>query len=179
MRIKNRFLLFLALFCAVFITGCASGIPKDALTLTADTLEERQTQSRYFDTNNEEDILSASASALQDLGFTLDKSETRLGFLVASKDRDATDAGQVAAAVVLALLGGGSVPIDRNQKIRIALIVSPALDESRTHVRAKFQRKVWNTNGIVSRVETIDDPEIYQEFFSKLSKSVFLEANNL
>jgi len=178
MKIKKHY-LFLTLFITVFLSGCATGIPKDALVLTADTLAERQTQSRYYDTNNEEEIISASAAVLQDLGFTLDKSETRLGFLVASKDRDATDAGQVAGAIIVALLGGGSIPIDKNQKIRVAIIVSPALDKERTHVRAKFQRKVWNTRNQVSRVETLNDSEVYQEFFSKLSKSVFLEANNI
>jgi hypothetical protein len=160
------------------LSGCG-GIPKDALILTPDTIKERQIQSRYYDTTDEEQIIAASAAVLQDLGFTLDKSETKLGFLVASKDRDATSAGQIAGAIVYAMLTGVALPTDKNQKIRVAIIISPSLDEKRTHVRVKFQRKVWNTRDQVSKVETINDPEIYQEFFSKLSKSVFLEANNI
>ena len=175
---NKRTLLYISLTATLFIVGCG-GIPKDALILSADTIEERQIQSRYYDTKNEEAIISASAAVLQDLGFTLDKSETRLGFLVASKDRDARDTGQIAAAVFVALLGGGNMPIDKRQKIRVALIVTPGLDGKKTHVRAKFQRKVWNNREQVSRVETLNDLDIYQEFFSKLSKAVFLEANNL
>ena len=93
--IKTKTLI--TFFVFFLLSGCQS-IPKEALILSPTTLQERDQQSRYFDTQDEETILSASAGVLQDLGFTLDESETRLGFIVASKERDATNAGQVAVA---------------------------------------------------------------------------------
>ena len=45
-------------------------------------------------------------------------------------------------------------------------------------VRATFQRIVTRTNNSVY-VESIKDPEIYQEFFDKLSKSIFIEAQKI
>ncbi|GAI49140.1 unnamed protein product, partial [marine sediment metagenome] len=125
-------------------------------------------------------ILSASASLLQDLGFNLDESETDLGLLVASKERDATNAGQVVLAIVVAAMGGGTTPIDKEQKIRASIVTSPVGETAnRTSVRVTFQRIVWNTYGQVSKRERLNDPKMYQEFFEKLSKAVFLEAHGI
>ena len=175
---KFRFYFFLSMPFALIFQGCG-GIPKDALSMNKATLEDRQLQTRLFDTSDEEKILSASASLLQDLGFNLDESETDLGLLVSSKERDATDAGQVALAL-LAALGGSNMPIDSHQNIRASVVTSPIGENgNRTTVRVTFQRIVWNTHGQVSKREKLNDPKMYQEFFDKLSKAVFLEAHGI
>ena len=72
-RISNRiWWLSLLLLLIVFVTGCQSQVPKDALRLSPETLEQRQMQTRRFDGVSETDILSASAGVMQDLGFNLD-----------------------------------------------------------------------------------------------------------
>jgi hypothetical protein len=99
--------------------------------------------------------------------------------LLGSKDRDATDAAQVTAMIFVALLGGGAMPIDKVQKMRASVITRLNEDGTSMLVRVTFQRVVWNTQGQVSKSESMNDPEIYQEFFSKLSKSIFLEAHEI
>jgi hypothetical protein len=160
--------------------ACKSGIPKDALSLSSESLAERQLQTRIFETNDEKMLLSASAQLLQDLGYQLDESEVPLGVIVASRDRDVTDGWQVAGQVLVTILSRGqNVPaIDRNQKIIASLTTKP-IDEKRTAVRIIFQHMVWNTENKLVKNECIKDPQTYQEFFSKLSKSVFLEAQGL
>lgn len=164
-----------------FTTGCANNkIPPEALALSPDTLERRTRQSRLFDTNDETQMLAASAGVLQDLGFTLDESETDLGVIVASKDRDATEAGQVAGKIILAVLFGVNAAIDDEQKIRASLVTRISdQNPNKTYVRVTFQRVVWNDKGVVSTIEGVDDAKIYQDFFARLSKSVFLEAHKI
>jgi len=42
-------------------------------------------------------------------------------------------------------------------------------------VRAVFQKKVLNNRGEITSIENIDDMKFYQDFFSKLDKSIFLQ----
>ena len=176
----NRHFLLLFLIVSLVFSGCAGTvIPPEALQWNTETLKERQLQTRKYDTQKEGDVLSACAALLQDLGFSLDESETELGMLLGSKDRSATNAGQVAGAVFLAILTGAVVPIDDKQKMRASVITRLTDDDNSMLVRVTFQRVVWNTQGQVSKSESMNDPEIYQEFFSKLSKAIFLEAHEI
>jgi hypothetical protein len=165
--------------CALSLVACQQSVPTAALQLSPDSLQRRQAQTRVFETSDEAELLSASAALLQDLGFTLDESEVDLGVIVASKNRDATELGQVVGAVAMTIVLGTHVPVDDEQKIRAALVTRKLEDRRGYAVRLTMQRIVWNTEGRVSKTEPIDDAQIYQEFFDKLSKSVFLEAQEL
>lgn len=178
-----RFVVSIIVFLFLF-ASCAQTIPKGALQLSKESLKNRQLQTRRFDTD-EKTLLSASAAVLQDLGYNINESETDLGVIVCSKQRDATSAGQVVGAVLLALLTGAVTPIDKEQLIRASLVTRPVhIDETekskcQTAVRITFQRIVSNTQGGISRREGINEAEIYQEFFDKLSQSLFLEAHEI
>lgn len=168
------------------LVGCVTTYPKDFLRASAESTSNRQFQGRQYDTKNEKEIISACAGVLQDLGFTIDDSETDLGLIVASKDRDATDAGQVAFAtlsVVLSAFGGSSSNafdyIDKVQKIRASIVTKLSESGEKTIVRVTFQRVVWNNRGDVSRMETLKDVDLYQGFFERLSKAIFLEAQQI
>jgi hypothetical protein len=172
-------IIFLFLF-----VSCAPTIPKQALQLSKESLKNRQLQTRRFDTD-EKTLLSASAAVLQDLGFNIDESETELGVIVCSKQRDATSAGQVAGAIFIALLTGAVTSIDKEQLIRASLITYPIhLDDKdkskcRSAVRITFQRVVTNSQRQITRREGINEAKIYQEFFDKLAQSLFLEAQEI
>ena len=170
----------LALFfvCIFLVTGCQT-IPKDALTLNPKSLAERQMQTRKYETKDEGKILSACAGLLQDMGFNLDESETKLGFITSSKMRSAKDAGQIAGAILIALLGG-NMPVDKEQKMRASVVTRPVGERGEyIAVRVTFQRIVWNTQGQVTKAKSLIDPAIYQEFFDKLSKAIFLEEHEI
>lgn len=249
------FRLAVLAFALTALTGCANHaqISKDMLTLSPESMKMRQIQTKRFDTNDEKMVITASASVLQDLGFQIDESEPDLGVVVGSKMRDATDAGQVTMAIFIAAMGGGAVPIDSQQTIRVSLVTAPIArpkgavdpaapqivltpelimatlarintkvqqnmkadlagvlpekdaaqvsrvitaemvkelnedllqrmknrDYGATRVRVTFQRVVINTHGQVTNMEALETPELYKEFYEKLSKSVFLEASDI
>lgn len=175
-----RKLLFLFLLSTIFAMGCQQTIPKDALTLSPQSLAERQMQTRKYETKDEIKILTACAGLLQDMGFNIDESETKLGLLYASKMRSATNGGQIAGAIILGILTGAVMPVDKDQKMMASIVTRPVGEQGEyIAVRVTFQRIVWNTNRQVTKSESLIDPKIYQEFFDKLSKAIFLEGQEL
>lgn len=125
-----------------------------------------------FDTTSEIQLLSDATQALQDLGFTVIESAPRAGVLAGAKQRDATEAGQVAAAVALsvavAFLGVVSTPTwDTNQIILVTLTTRPLPATRQTELRASFERVVFTNRG-GQRAEALDQPEMHREFFNIL-----------
>ena len=166
-----------------FFGACQNTIIKDALTLSPDSLRDRQQQTRIFESADERELLTASAAVLQDLGYTIDETEVRVGVIVCSRDRDVTETVEVVLATaleILSLLAGSptSVPYDQTQKI-LASLVTSSVSNRRTAVRITFQHIVWNSDGYITKNEQINDPQIYQVFFARLSKSVFLVAHEI
>lgn len=172
-----------ACLMALLVAGCVT-IPPDTFVVTPALLEQRQLETRRYDGIKEEGLLTASTNLLQDLGFNLENSETKLGVLTASKQRDATNWKEILAAIVVASLGGGSMPVSKDQTIRVALVVRPVIAsdgkfmENNHFVRVTFQRLVRRTDNS-QYAETLRDPQLYQDFYERLSKSVFLEAQKI
>ena len=193
----------LVALCLLLAAGCST-IPDQSMELSPDSLKLRQLQTRRIEGIDENALLAASAGVLQDLGFNIDESETRLGVIVASKDRSALDLGDAAEdllvdslveaaldAMFSALFGdhfdddddedGEDIVYDVTQKIRISVVTRPALDSSGQRrqdaqvIRITIQRLVWDSEGELSHSESIEDPKVYQKFFDRLSKSIFLE----
>jgi hypothetical protein len=160
---------------ASFLSGCVNQMAREALTLQPEALEQRRIQTRRFETQSEHELLTASLEVLQDLGFSVDETEPDLGLIVASKNRDASSTGEMIGAFIIGAAGDTQVSYNVEQRIR-ASVVTRGLGKSGTSVRVTFQRIVWNNLGEISTNESIEEPKLYQEFFAKLSNSVFLTA---
>jgi len=173
---KNFYLLFLTILGFLFLSSCQSRV-NQSFAWNEETMAWRQQQTRRFDTLDEKKVIQASASLLQDLGFTLSESEVPLGVLTATKDRSAVEAGQVVGAIFLSALAGTNVAHDTSQTFRASIVTRP--QGKSILVRVTFQRVVWNSHNQISRLERLNDPKQYSEFFSKLSKSLFLEAHQI
>jgi hypothetical protein len=175
-----------AVVCAgsILLAGCVT-VPPDAFVVTQQQLAKRQIETRRYDGIKEEELLAAVSNLLQDTGFTLENSEAKLGLLSASKQRDATHGGEIVAAIFVAVLTGVVTPISKDQTIRASVVVRPVQSGSEGEivkdsffVRVTFQRIVRRTDNS-TYVQTLDDVELYQDFFDKLSKAVFLEGQKI
>jgi hypothetical protein len=172
-------LQFGAFALAITAAGC-NHLPESALLLNPASIEQRQVETRRFEGVSEADLLAACAAVLQDLGFNIDASDSRLGLITASKERNARDAVQFLQGLALAMIGVHK-SLDVDQTIRASVVVFPAPGESKSNhfVRISLQRVVRTTNPQIVRTEWLKDPELYQGFFTKLSQSVFLEGHKI
>jgi len=189
--------------CFLLLAGCET-VSDNSMQLSADSLQLRQLQTRRIEGIDERAMLAASVGVLQDLGFNIDESETRLGVIVASKNRSAVDVGDAVGDMVVdslvkaaldamfsALFGDNfdedddededDIVYDVTQKIHASIVTRPALDsfgqprKDAQVLRITLQRLVWDSEGKISHAESIEDPKVYQKFFDRLSKSIFLE----
>ncbi len=170
--------------------------PEEFFELTPESQVHKAAQTRYFETADDIELLSASAAVLQDLGFQVTESVPELGYLRATKERSARERGQSISRffVLLFSMGGYLMPVDLHQKIEASMVARPVNEDATRHeVRIQFYRIVWKGDGMISSgqgqaeyippgeqmMEMIRDPLIYQQFFAKLSKAVFLEAHKI
>jgi hypothetical protein len=135
-----------------------------------DALQIRERQTARFSTA-EERLLAEASQVLQDLGFTIEESAPRYGVLAGSKDRDATQTGevvgQIALTMGLALLGVRYDPVwDTDQVIRTTLSTSPGAG-GQSVLRVSFERIVTNNKG-VSRAEELTAEEFSSGFFERV-----------
>jgi len=169
------------------LAACVTGVPEGALRLPPEAAADREVQTRRYEGINEHELLAAGAEVLQDLGFAIDESETRLGIVVASKERSAIDEKEVTAAYLLTFLSILALtPTEptyaKRQVLRVSLVTRPAPREAvgrdATLVRVTFQRRVFDNADRLRRLEAVTGPELYQQFFDRLSQGVFLEGHS-
>jgi hypothetical protein len=169
----------IVLVVAMVIGGCSAQPPVDAFRLTETSLQDRQLQSRFYETSDETRLLVSGVGALQDMGFTLDETEKTVGLITASKTVDAQDGGQMAALLFLSAFSGVKAQYDNEQTISVSFVTFPSKAKSGYMARISFQRVIRSQEGRINRVETLSEPKLYEEFFDKLSKSVFIEGQSI
>lgn len=128
-------------------SGCAAG-PESAIFEPGSALESRSIQTRVLRTSDQDAVLRAVISTLQDLGFVLDRADAELGSVSATK-------------------------LDRYQ-IRMTVTVRPR-NAGEVLVRANADYSEPQTG---KTARPIDDPTAYQDFFQALERSAFLASEH-
>ena len=171
----RRFLLLL--LAAAITAGCGAGI-QPAKT----QLEVREFQTYTFDTSDSKLVMKGLFNVLQDDGYVVRNAVIELGLITATKEIDLAPGRS--SQTVLAVGGGvisrfpqeAAIP----QKIEVRDFTGNVTEfGERTRVRVSFQRKVLDSRGTVVEVTPINDPVFYQDFFSRMDKSVYLQKERL
>ena len=178
MQLPRRSALKLALIAAPLAVAACQDANQVALELGAPrptAPQTRQMQTLRIPIQQEAELLRDATQVLLDLGFAIEESSAELGVLVGSKSRDATEAGEVAAAIALTLVAAlflvAVIPSwDEGQVIRSTLSTRPIRASQETEIRITFERRVTTNQGR-SRFEELNQPELYREFFSLLRQS--------
>ena len=183
MHIKTRPRLLLAAVC---LAGCTANtqLKNDELRLKESPLEIRSLQSRALEAPSEVELLAATIAVLQDMEYNVERIESPLGVITASKTVDADSAseqvGLFMVDLLCAMMMGDCSAMDQasdQQLIMLTFVVQPSLANAEEFVaRVTLQRVVYDTQARITLREPIHEPEMYQQIFDRLGKSIFLEV---
>lgn len=184
----GRPLLLLA--AAALAASCAGTVAP-----TKTQLEVRQFETRTFDTPDTKLVMKAMLNALQDDGYVVKNAVVDLGLITAQKEIDLAPGrsgagggelfGGVGGTVIFGgrggfVIGPGPQSAPRYPKTEVRDFTGNISEFGReTKVRVSFQRKVLDNRGEVVDVQPMDDPTFYQEFFSRMDKSLYLQKEQL
>ena len=171
------------------LTSACASTGTDYFSPDQSSVAARKMQARVYFSTDESDVMSAAAAVLQDMGYSIDEVELRLGVLSASKRADATnrfeafgsltlDSMKCALTFLIACSGERYGRIDDVQDIRLTMVSAPRGDGA-VAVRVTIQRIIYDKRGRVSEQSTIADAQVYESLFAKLSKAVFLEQQGI
>ena len=155
MRVKYT---VLSCLMTAIVAGCNMPSPPEAqtsaLTLNSESLPRRQLQTRRYETRDSAALMSAAVGVLQDLGYSIDESSVGTGLINASKARPGTI-------------------------IRVSIVIRPTPNRQALTARVSFQAVGLDSRNQPMHAETINDATVYQQFFERLSQSIFLEGQEI
>jgi hypothetical protein len=164
-----------ALLCVVgtySLSGCVYEPPKPPLT----QLQLRQLQSRSYENREMVTAMRAVINALLDEGFIIKNADKDLGFVQATKDVDIGGGGQVYSDFG-GFFGNNQVRFRNSSSIDCSGTLTTV--GRSTNVRLIFQQRILDNFGVPMSIDLIEDPVFYQNIFTKIDKSLFLEKESL
>ncbi len=169
-RMKT-FNVLLPAVVGLFCVGCASQkIVEPEMT----QLQVREIETREFDTKDSRLVMKSMMNVLQDEGFVLKNVVPDVGLISAEKSLDIEDKGK---AFVATMFAGAAARWGKQQSLEASANISEFGDKVR--VRVTFQTKKIDNMGCPMSVEKLTNPKLYQEFFDKVAKGIFIQKENI
>ena len=150
-------------FWCVFaaLGGCVT-MPGGEAFFDSVTLEQRQVQTRLYESSDDARVLQASIALLLDNGFQINQADNRLGWVHAYK--------------VVRWKAGQGDPFSQWRGVFYATVVTGAAigQPGVTRVRVTFHGADYSAPQAAGDFHLVETPTVYQEFFNRLSSALFL-----
>jgi len=160
----------LLLFLLLVITGCAPRTNEPPMT----QLQIREIQTRAYPISDMKMVMKAMINVLQDEGYMISNSSLDLGLLSAEKN---IDVESTFMRILARLADAQNARWDKQTTIVANANVS-SFGET-TRIRMSFQSKTVDNFGCPSKTITLYDACLYEDFFSKVSKALFLQGESI
>ena len=182
--IKKLFTTSLAILILFATSNCA--IAKRTKKMSQ--LELREMQTRIFDTPDTTRVMKSAINTLQDSGFVIQEIDTDLGFIRAQKTfkKHHIDKKRVAGwSMMLAVMTATTI---LSYGTNVGSMYDPSMrisNEMRNKTKVRFvlvEKILQNADGYSfvksapTNVIRLYKPNVYQEFFAQLDKSIFYEG---
>jgi len=161
------------------LSACASA-PQNNITSTTVTAPVTiRTEVRDLSVENTQPIVAAATEILRNMGYEIDRSASDDDTIIAWKTEDIAPAGRGNPELVLAFLGNGPIAIAKERKVRVSFTAAARPTPGEGVIAGiAFQRITWDTAGDIMQVVPIDDLELYNGFFTRLSQRGALASLN-
>ncbi len=158
------------------LAACASGGPQSLVP--GSSLETRALQTRSYPASDTKSVMKAVLATLQDDGFLVRSADTELGLITATKEgvRPVGDAARLGRIMFIAVTYGmGALLPGPSSGASVLEATANVTDGGgETRLRVSFQLKVLDGNQRLKQVQSLNEPALYQEFFTKIGRSLFL-----
>ena len=167
----------LAVATALLAQGCASA-QSQPQRLPISPIGARESQTRFFEDLSSPAVMKAVIDMLQDGGFTIDRADATLGFVVGTRSvtKRASDGETALKWTTIAFTYGlaALLPWTKSETVQIEASANVTAVGEGSRVRMTLHRRVLDKDGRLKRAEALTDNILYRDLFEQLDRAVFV-----
>ncbi len=189
--------IFINMIIFCLLTGCVTY--NDYYKLNNNHSITEQYKTKYINVDNEDIILASATKTLQDLGFIIYETESKLGLIAAYKNENldfSTYLKQTTDSIVSdiafssiqytlfnkEILENDDLEFDIKYKTYATIVSTKNKNKPGYNVKIGFYKITWtNLTGNMeygNSIEVVKDKSLYTDFFEKLNYYIFLTIND-
>jgi hypothetical protein len=138
----------------------------------------RESQTRFFEDLPAMGAMKAAIDTLQDGGFTIDRADATLGFVVGTRSvtKRASDGETALKWTTIAFTYGLSalLPWTKSETVQIEASANVTAVGEGSRIRITLHRRVLDKAGRLKKTEALTDNILYRDLFEQLDRAVFV-----